>query len=148
MKKIRCKAMCVFSHQASILVAWGENSQNGATFYRPLGGSIEFWETSQEATIREIKEEIGANIIDVKLLGVLESLFEFKGESCHEVVFTYDAKFVDVNLYAEKTIIGQETDGLEIIATWQRLDYFVEQGRLVPDGLFDLLTRSTLHKIS
>ena len=141
MKKIRCKAICVFSHQESILVACSQDPQHGATFYRPLGGSIEFGETSQEATIREIKEELGADIIDVKLLGVLESLFEFEGEHFHEVVFIYDAKFVDVKLYTEETIIGQETDGLEIIATWQRLDYFVEQGRLVPDGLFDLLTR-------
>jgi 8-oxo-dGTP pyrophosphatase MutT (NUDIX family) len=141
MNKIRCKAMCVCSYQESILVASGEDPQNGATFYRPLGGSIEFGETSQSAIVREIKEEIGADIIDVKLLGVLESLFEFEGKRCHEVVFIYDAELVDEKLYAQKTIIGQETDGSEISATWQKLDYFVAQGRLVPEGLFDLLTR-------
>ncbi|PZO45174.1 MAG: NUDIX hydrolase [Pseudanabaena frigida] len=141
MNKIRCKAMCVCSYQESILVAWGEDPRNGATFYRPLGGSIEFGETSQSAIVREIKEEIGADITDVKLLGVLESLFEFEGKRCHEVVFIYDAELVDKNLYAEKTIIGRETDGSEIIATWQKLDYFAAKERLVPEGLFDLLTR-------
>ncbi|MBD2175812.1 NUDIX domain-containing protein [Pseudanabaena sp. FACHB-1998] len=141
MNKIGCKAMCVCSYKESILVARGEDSQNGAIFYRPLGGSIEFGETSQNAIIREIKEEIGADLIDVKLLGVLESLFDFEGERGHEVVFIYDAQLVDKKLYAEKTIIGQETDGSEIVATWQKLDYFVAQGRLVPEGLLDLLTR-------
>ena len=145
MKKIRCKAVCVFSYQQSILVAKDADPQNGATFYVPLGGGIEFGETSQAAIVREIQEEIGAEISDIKFLGVLENLFWYGGAPCHEVIFIYDAKFVDLSFYEKAAIIGQETNGLEIIAAWQKLDDFPAQGRLVPDGLFELLTMRPNH---
>ncbi len=140
MQEIKCKAMCVFIHEGSILVAKGEDPQNGASFYRPLGGSIEFGERSQDAIVREIKEEILADITETKLLGVLESLFGYASQHWHELVFIYDAKFVDTGLYTQEKILGQETDGLEILATWEKIDCFLEQKRLVPEGLFDLLT--------
>ena len=140
MKNIRCKAVCVFSYQQSILVAKDADPQNGSTFYVPLGGGIEFGETSQSAVIREIREEIGAEISDIQFLGVLENLFLYGGLQCHEVIFVYDAKFVEMSFYEKASIIGQETNGLEIIAAWKKLDDFPAQGRLVPDGLFDLLT--------
>lgn len=145
MQKIRCKAVCVFSHQQSILLSKDTDPSNGTTFYGPLGGGIEFGETSQDAIAREIQEEIGAEISDIKLLGVLENLFWYGGAQCHEVVFVYDAKFVDLSFYEKASIIGQESNGSEITATWQNLDDFPVKGKLVPEGLFELLTMQPNH---
>ncbi len=107
-----------------------------------MGGSIDFGERSQDAIVREIKEEILADITEIKLLGVLESFFGYGGQHWHELVFIYDAKFVNTGLYTQERILGQETDGLEILATWEKIDCFLEQKRLVPEGLLDLLTKS------
>jgi len=56
------------------------------------------------------------------------------------VVFVYDAKFVDQSFYEKVLIIGQESSGSEIVAAWQKLDDFPALGKLVPTGLFELLT--------
>lgn len=41
---IRPLAICVFRHAGRILVAEGTDEVKGETFYRPLGGAIEFGE--------------------------------------------------------------------------------------------------------
>lgn len=58
-------------------------------FHRPLGGSVEIGERSAQAVVREIREELGATLVEPQLLGVLENLFMIDGESGHEVVFVY-----------------------------------------------------------
>ena len=45
-----------------ILVGQGYDKVKNKTFYRALGGGIEFTETSKDAIIREFKEEINADI--------------------------------------------------------------------------------------
>ena len=57
--KIRPLAICVFLHQGRILVSVGYDSVKKQTFYRPLGGKIEFGEPSAETVRRELMEEIG-----------------------------------------------------------------------------------------
>ena len=48
----------------------------GSAFARPLGGGIDFGETSQDAIVREIREELGAELTDARLLGIVENIFE------------------------------------------------------------------------
>jgi len=134
--------MCVFRHNGSILLLEGKDSITTAKYSRPLGGSIEFGELSSETVVREIKEEISADISDVKFLGVLENVFDFEGKKHHEIVFIYDATFNDPDFYNKETIIGEEADGAEIIAYWKKIDSFPNSDdRLVPEGLLDLLTK-------
>ena len=52
MDQIRPIAICVFHNSNRILVFEGQDPVKGETFYRPLGGGIEFGESS-EATIRQ-----------------------------------------------------------------------------------------------
>ena len=58
-QKIRVIAVSVFQNAGRILVFKGHDPVKGETFYRPLGGAIEFGETSQQALVREIREELG-----------------------------------------------------------------------------------------
>jgi 8-oxo-dGTP pyrophosphatase MutT (NUDIX family) len=139
--RIKCKAMCVFRNKGSILVQKEADKYNNAIFYRPLGGAIEFGEKSQETVIREIKEEISADITGIRFLGVLENVFVYEREQCHEIVFIYDARFREEELYDKEEIRGEEVDGQEIIGMWKKIGYFEEENRLVPEGLINLLAK-------
>jgi 8-oxo-dGTP pyrophosphatase MutT (NUDIX family) len=138
--RIRAIAICVFWQDDRILVAEGFDSVSQSVFYRPVGGGIEFGETSQQAIIREVREELGQDIKQVQLLGTLENIFTLQGIRKHEIVFIYQAEFCDRSIYEQEQIIGHETLGLTFNAIWKSLDSFDERDRLVPDGLAKLLS--------
>lgn len=138
-QRIRPIALCLLRQGERILVHEGYDSVKPQAFARPLGGGIDFGETSRAAVIREIKEELGADITDVKLLGIVESIYHYQGEPGHELVFVYDGQFVDASLYQQ--------DSLEVVegerrfkAVW-RSPQELEQAKilLVPEALIDLL---------
>ena len=137
---IRPIAICVFWKRGRILVFKGRDSVEGDDFYRPLGGGIEFGEHSEDAIVREIHEELGAAVQNVRLLGTLENIFTLEGETGHEFVQVYDAEFVDRSLYERDWLDGYEEDEGPFEAYWKRLDDFDNGlGRLVPEGLLQLL---------
>ena len=61
-KEIRPIVLGVAKEGNKILVGEGYDKTKNQTFYRCLGGGIEFLETSQEALKREYKEELGIDI--------------------------------------------------------------------------------------
>ena len=61
-KEIRPIVLGIARKDNKILVSKGYDKIKNETFYRCLGGGIEFLETSQEALKREYKEELGINI--------------------------------------------------------------------------------------
>jgi len=140
MPEIRALAICIFSRSGRILAAEGYDSVKRQTFYRPLGGMIEFGERAEEALQRELREEIGAEIANPRLLGVTENIFVFEGQPGHEVVFVFDADFVDRSLYEQEAIKGDEL-GQRFMAVWKRLDDFNTETPLYPAGLLGLLKR-------
>jgi 8-oxo-dGTP pyrophosphatase MutT (NUDIX family) len=134
-KRIRAIAICLFRHQGHILVSQGFDEVKQEIFYRPLGGGIDFCETSEAAMVREIREELGSEITDVQFLGLLESIFVYRGEPGHELVFVYDARFVDASLYEQETLVVQEGKR-QFTATWRSLAQMTgPDRRLVPEGL-------------
>ena len=140
--QIRPLAICLFRDGDRILVGEGNDPAKRETFYRPLGGGIEFGERAVDALRREVREEIGAEIESPVYLFTLENIFTFNGEGGHEIVMIYDARFVDKSLYAQKTLAGTETDGerqFPFNAVWKRLDEFGPDAPLYPDGLLDAL---------
>ena len=52
------------------------------------GGRMQFGETSEEAVKREIFEETGEQITDVKLIAVIENFFHYN-QPFHELLFVY-----------------------------------------------------------
>jgi len=118
MTRIGEKALCLFRHGDKVLLAKGYDSNKDEYFFRPIGGGIEFGETSVQAIEREVLEEIQQQIAQPKLICVLENLFSFDGQQGHEIVFVYDAEFVDSALYKEAEIQGYETNGFTYIAQW------------------------------
>lgn len=116
------------------------DSVEGDYFYRPLGGTIEFGERGADAAAREIVEELGAQVHNVRWLGTIENLFVVHGRTGHEIVMVYEADFVDESMYRRNPIWGQEDDGSPIKAVWKAMDDFRGgTSRLVPDGLLLML---------
>jgi 8-oxo-dGTP pyrophosphatase MutT (NUDIX family) len=140
MNQIRPIALCIFRNNDRILVFEGHDPVRGETFYRPLGGGIEFGEKSEDAVRRELKEEINVDVGEIRYLGTLENIFVFNGNSYHEIVLIYDGTLIEAGLYDQAVITGKEANGDEIRAMWKSLDEF-EPGNLIlyPDGLLNLL---------
>ena len=138
-KHIRVIAICAIWSDRRILVFEGFDSVKGTFYYRPLGGGVEPGEISDEAVTREVLEEVGLEIKNVRLLGIMENLFDLKGEPFHEIVFVYEGTFLDelANQRDEFTVV--EDNGETARATWRELDSFDDKHRLVPDGLLGFL---------
>jgi ADP-ribose pyrophosphatase YjhB (NUDIX family) len=119
-------------------VAEGLDSVSGERFARPLGGGVEMGETSAQAIVREIREEIGQEIVDLQLLGVLENLFQYEGGQRHEIVFMHEARFADSTIYDRDEIALNEV-GWASPAVWRALDSFGPHCHLVPKELKDVL---------
>lgn len=138
-QRIRAISLCLLRRGEEILVHEAYDSVRQRGFARSLGGGIDFGETSQAAVIREIKEELGADITDVKLLGIVENIFVYEGAPGHEIVFVYDGQFVDEALY-EKGSLDVVEGKRQFTAVW-RSPANLRSGPypLVPEELWDLL---------
>lgn len=142
MNQIRPLAICLFCNKDRILVAEGYDPIKGETFYRPLGGGIEFGERSEETICRELMEEIGVELKqnNLKYLGTVENIFTFNGIPGHEIVLVYDGVLEDSGLYDQAMILGKEANGEEIRAVWKTLDEFgAGKSILYPEGLKEIL---------
>jgi len=53
------------------------------------GGHVNFGETSEQAVIREFKEEIAADIRPVRLLWIGENFFPWGEKGCHQIGLYY-----------------------------------------------------------
>ncbi len=137
MPSIRLLSICVFRHGTKILVGRGFDDVKREFFVRPVGGAIDFGETAEAALRRELREELGVEIVDARRLGVLENFFTYRGEPGHEVVFVFDASFAESRLYEQSEIPLHEAiwDGA---ARWLDLSGPLTEP-LYPDGLLDLL---------
>ena len=128
--------MCLFKHNDKFLFSRHHNLQTDEDFFRPLGGGMEFQELSVETIRREIKEELGAEIRDLVFVDVLENIFDYKGETLHQIIFIYKANFQDIMLYDTNPIYFQEDDLAEYQAEWLSLAYIQNHNfRLVPQGI-------------
>jgi len=79
--QIRAIAICLFLNGDRVLVNEALDPVKGLRFCRPLGGGIQFGETGAQAVAREIREEIGAKVTDVRYIGTLENIFTYLGQS-------------------------------------------------------------------
>lgn len=139
---IRTIALCVFRDKGRLFVFEGCDSETGRRFYRPLGGGIEFGERSEQAVMRELREEIGAEVQNLRFLGALENIFTYEGRAGHEIVFVYDGTFRDGSFYEREWVDAVEDNGEAFRAVWKPLSDFPNASvPLYPDGLWDLLQR-------
>lgn len=126
----------------AILVFEGHDSHKDETFYRPLGGTIEFGEPSEQTVRRELYEEVGLELNDVRYLATIENIFTYRGEIGHEIVMLYETRLAETSAHAYDQDVFQviEDTGQTFPARWIPLSHFRPGGPpLYPTGLVDLL---------
>jgi ADP-ribose pyrophosphatase YjhB (NUDIX family) len=103
---IKVKALCIISRNGNEILAGagGRDDVKNESFGRLIGGGVEFGETSEIAVRREFKEELNAELENLKLFDVVENIFTFNGEQGHQVMFVYTGEFVDKSLYQKERI--------------------------------------------
>jgi 8-oxo-dGTP pyrophosphatase MutT (NUDIX family) len=142
--RIRPLALCIFHHHGKILVNPFYDAVEKRSLFRPVGGGIEFGERSIDTIVREVHEELGLSISNVRLIGTLESIFTYAGKRGHEIVQVYDARFEDAAVYERPWLEGVESDGSPFKATWHSASSFTDASALVPEGLSELLRKACL----
>lgn len=139
---VRPLALCVLRDGDRILVQEGYDPSKDQTFYRPLGGGIEFGEHSLQAAIRELREEIGVTVEahDLDFLGAIENIFTYNGELGHELILLYQATLSNPTVTQCQSIAGSESDGTPIVAVRMPIAGFHSgEHRMYPSGALDLL---------
>lgn len=122
-----------------IFISEGYDPVKQETFYRALGGGVDFGETSEIALKREFQEEIQAELTNIRYLGCLENIFVFNGKPGHEIIQLYQCDFADPKFYQMEEIPFAEGDRKKT-ALWVDINRFKSgELRLVPEQFFDYL---------
>ena len=116
---IRLKALGLHWRDRCLLASEVNRDDGTLKGVRPLGGTVEFGETWQDALIREFQEEIG---VGIELIGdpiVLENIYTHHGALGHEILFISEVIFssnayetADFIEYCETTAILASRVGL------------------------------------
>ena len=123
-----------------IFVSEGLDPAKQDTFYRALGGGVEFGETSRIALEREFQEEIQAELTNIRYLGCIENLFTFNGRQGHEIIQLYQCDFADPKFYQIDSLTFSESETHKHRALWIDIARFKSRElRLVPEVFFDYL---------
>ena len=142
-RSIRPIAIGIIRNGDRILVSLGYDEARDHHFYRPLGGAIEFGERAEEALRREFREDLRAELVNPRLIGVSENLFSYEGTPAHEIVFVFAAEFADASLYRQDELVFHETGWADKAAHWVTLEELANPDRpLYPVGLLELLSDS------
>lgn len=137
--KIRVLALGLIREGSRIFISEGYDPARSQTFYRAMGGGIEFGETSLEALKREFYEEIQAELTNIQYLGCLENLFAYNGKPGHELIQLYQCDFADPKFYQIQQLDFAEGKRKKR-ALWVESDRFKKQElTLFPDEFIKYL---------
>lgn len=135
-RRIRVLALAVLVHRDHLLCARGFDEVKQQTFYRPLGGGVDFGERAADAAVRELREEIARAVQVRELLAVTENLFTFNGAPGHEICFEYIAGFAPGAEPDDLSPIDCNEHGRGFTACWLPLPEVLGGMHVVhPEGL-------------
>lgn len=138
--EIRVLALGIIQDGNRIFISQGYDPVKQTTFYRAMGGGVDFGETSLEALKREFQEEIQAELTNIKYLGCQENLFVFNGKQGHEILQIFKCDFVDQKFYQLESLTFAEGERKKT-ALWVNIERF-KSGELllVPEQFLDFIT--------
>ncbi len=118
--------MCTFIHDGKILASSAVDKIDNKHFYRLPGGRIEFDESSEQALRREIQEELGSEIENLRLLDVVENRFKYEGKRGHEIVFVYSGDLAHTELYDQPAIHFTD-EGNQYSVEWVEINRLIRE---------------------
>lgn len=118
---------------------YGRHSKGEGVYYRPIGGTIEFGESSCEALKREFFEELAMEIDIKHYVTCIENIFEINTVIGHEITQVYEAAFKDISLYQKENFRVVEGNQ-STVAKWIFIKDLHEGRKLLfPEKLIDFL---------
>lgn len=121
----------------------GKHSKGTGFYYRPIGGTIELGEQSQETLVREFQEELGVQITIKSHVKCIENIYKIDEDIGHEITQIYLVELNDPNLYEQERFEVNEGEKITY-ATWIPVaDFELGQRILYPNGLTELLKEIT-----
>lgn len=133
-KEIRPIVLGLAIKDNKLLVSEGFDNVKKQTFYRCLGGGIEFLKKSTDALKREFKEEINIDIVIKDLLGISENIFTYEGKNAHELVFYYNINILGKD-YKEEYVVTD--DNGQTKAVWIDINEFKNGNKILyPQEVF------------
>lgn len=128
--------------KGQLLLHKSYDSSKKETFYRPLGGGIEFHETGRVAIEREIDEELGLKISVKNLVATFENIFTYEGKRGHEIVMLFDAEFSNLKDYERNEIDIVESGRVIAKAVWRSVEEIRSEGaKLYPLGIDETIKK-------
>jgi 8-oxo-dGTP pyrophosphatase MutT (NUDIX family) len=119
----------------------GKHSKGEGLYYRPIGGTIELGEKSDETLVREFNEELGIEIVIIRYISCIENIFMIDNNTGHEITQIYLAGFKDENLYQKEDFKVTEGNKLTKAKWVLKEELFSGEKELYPNGLTELLKR-------
>ena len=143
-ERIWVKAFCLFFRNDDREVLLIESRLPDGRFrYAPIGGTVEHLELSKDAAAREVKEETGFALRTLRLLNVLENVFDLDDRTIHEIVFLYRAEFADDAPCRQDLLQCVEADGRKFTAVWRNVAALRQpETAFYPGSLRDVLLGS------
>ena len=139
--RIRVLALAVLLWRDHLLCAEGYDTVKRQTFFRPLGGGVEFGERAEATVARELHEELGMAVEVREALGVTENLFTYQGRPGHEVVFEYVCVPAPGHAPATLAPLTAIEGEARFVARWLPLaEVLGGTHRVYPEGLVERLT--------
>ena len=132
-------AVALIRRGDDVLVFDVPDAVKGVVGWRLPGGTIEFGERGSETVVREIREELGVELVEPAYLGTVENIFTYLGAEGHELVRVYAARFADEWLYERDRFDCIEANGARFTCVWKPVADFRAGVPLYPDGLLELI---------
>jgi 8-oxo-dGTP pyrophosphatase MutT (NUDIX family) len=119
----------------------GKHSKGIGTYYRPIGGTIEFGERSNETLIREFREELGVEVVIRRYISCIENIYQIDENVGHEITQIYLVDFKDKNSYQNEYFTVVEQNKITRAKWVSKEEIFSGDKVLYPNGLTELLKR-------
>ncbi len=138
--EIRVIALGLIRDGDRIFLSEGYDHVKQQTFYRAMGGGVDFGETSYQALQREFQEEIQAELTNIRYLGCLENIFVYNGQPGHELIQLYQCDLADSKFYQLEQLTFAEGERQKK-ALWVDINK-CKSGELllVPEAVFEFLS--------
>lgn len=131
-RRAGCEAMAVWTPSPAVavkviglvwrgeelLVAEVEESDGRVKGVRPLGGTIEFGETREQALEREFVEELRCDVMVSGPWHAFENIYRHEGRTGHEFIFAANVTLGDEDLYRRDRFHYLEHEGTRCCAVW------------------------------
>jgi ADP-ribose pyrophosphatase YjhB (NUDIX family) len=119
----------------------GKHSKGIGLYYRPIGGTIEIGEKSDETLWREFREELGVEIIIRRYISCIENIFKIDENVGHEITQIYLADFKDKNLYQKDIFTVREANKITYAKWIPKADIITGKNVVYPDGLTEIIKK-------